>query len=407
MADLYANYGELAAAEREGVTYSRTSVAPVGATWAAIAIHGGGIEGGSGEMAREVSAAGARMAYYEFSGLKSSNNTSLHVTSTNFDEPMAMAMVTGVRRCLSFHGYVGSGVPETAIGGLDTEMVARLTASLGRAGFLVTNAPSEIGGTDPANICNRTSTGAGVQLEMSRALRNSFFPNGENTKAVRDSGARTETFYRYASAVQAAYLGRGLVAMGSTNVSRYCLLPAPSPNVDFTASVSTDALAAGGSHFLALVARYLDGANMYLARLEFSITQAVILTLRKRVASTETFLVQYTTGLTHAPGRRFHIRLQTAGTTLRGKAWQTDSPEPPAWQLETTDPDLTAAGSVGMRSILSSTSTNTLPVNASWGDFTMVGSPQTFAVTRSVNGVIKAQTAGTDIRLAQPTIAAL
>lgn len=348
------------------------------------------------------------MAYYEFAGLKSSNNTSLHVTSTNFDEPMGRTLVAGVRRCLSFHGYVGTtGVPETAIGGLDTELVARLTDSLTRAGFLVNTAPSEIAGTDPANICNRTASNAGVQLEMSRALRNSFFPGGQNTKAVRDSGARTDDFYRYASAVRSAYLGRGLVSMSGTNSSRYCLMPAPSPDVDFTASVATDVLALGGGHFLALAARYLDGANMYLARLEFSTTQTVILTLRKRVANTETLLVQQTTGLTHAAGRRFHIRLQATGTALRAKAWQAGSPEPEAWQLQTTDTELTAAGSLGMRSILSSTNTNTLPVTAAWGDFTTQGSAQSMAVIRSVNGVVKAQTSGTDIRLAQPTIVAL
>ncbi|MER5362318.1 poly-gamma-glutamate hydrolase family protein [Streptomyces sp. NPDC002785] len=177
----------------------------IGATWAAIAIHGGGIEGGSGEMAREISRGGSAMAYYEFAGLKSSNNVSLHITSTNFDEPMGRTLVAGVRRCLSFHGCVGTdGVPETAIGGLDTELVGRLTDSLTRAGFLVNTAPSEIAGTDPANICNRTASNAGVQLEMSRALRNAFFPGGRNTRAVRDSGARTDDFYRYASAVRSA-----------------------------------------------------------------------------------------------------------------------------------------------------------------------------------------------------------
>lgn len=48
MADLYATYAALAAAEVEGVGYSRTAVAPAGATWSSIAIHGGGIETGSG-----------------------------------------------------------------------------------------------------------------------------------------------------------------------------------------------------------------------------------------------------------------------------------------------------------------------------------------------------------------------
>ncbi|MBO0917543.1 poly-gamma-glutamate hydrolase family protein [Streptomyces laculatispora] len=407
MADLYANYAALAAVEVEGVAYSRTAVTPAGATWAAIAIHGGGIEGGSGEMARQVSRTGTTMAYYEFAGLKASGNVDLHITSTVFDEPMGRALVASVRRCLSFHGYVGTdGVPETAIGGLDAELVARVTAALTRAGFAVTTAPSEIAGTDPLNICNRTSSGAGVQLEMSRALRDSFFP-GANTRAIRDSGARTEAFYRYASAVRAAYLGRGLMGLGSVNVSRWATLPAPSADIDVTASVATDQLATGGSHFPALAARVADVNNCYMARLEFSTTQTVILTLRKRVAGTETLLVQYTTGLTHAVGRRFRVRIQLVGTTLRANVWQDGTAEPPGWQLETTDTSLTAAGSVGMRGILSTTNTNALPVMTSWGDFTTLGTSQTFTVTRSVNGIVKPQSAGADVRLATPTIAAL
>lgn len=408
MADLYADYAALAAAETEGVDYSRTATAPAGATWAAIAVHGGGIEGGSGEIAREVSAAGTRMAYYEFAGLKSSGNSDLHITSTNFDEPMALGLVGGVQRCLSFHGYSGtSGVPVTAIGGLDEDLVDRVTASLTRAGFTVVTAPSEIAGTDPDNICNKTTAAAGVQLELSRAQRDRFFPNGENTASVRNSGARSEEFWRYASAIRAAYMGRGLIGISAINASRYCLLPAPGADVDLTATVATDALATGGGHFLALVARHLDGSNSYLARLEFSTSQAVVLTLRKRVAGSESFLTQHTTGLTHSPGARFAVRFQVTGSTLRARAWADGSPEPDTWQVETTDTDLTAAGEIGMRTILSSANSNTLPVTASWGDFTTLGSPQTMTVTRSVNGITKPHATGTPLSLTYPMRAAL
>lgn len=407
MADLYANYAALAAAETEGVDYSRTAVSPTGATWSAIAIHGGGIETGSGEMAREVSGAGTRMAYYEFQGLKTSGNVDLHITSTNFDEPNCVALVAASKRCLSFHGFVGDAeVAQTALGGLDTDLVDALTTSLTAAGFTVITTPSEIGGTDPDNICNSTSTSAGVQLEMSRALRDSFFP-GENTRAVRDSGARTEAFYRYASAVMAAYQGRGLMSLGSVNSSRWAVVPASLANVDLVATVATDKLAVGGSHFPALAARWADANNTYLARLELTTTQTVILTLRKRVASTETLLVQKTTSLTHAAGTRFRVRMQLVGTTLRANAWLDGDVEPPGWQLETTDSALSAAGSIGMRGILSTSNTNTLPVVASWGDFSTLGSPQTFEVTRSVNGIAKEQTALTDVRLATPTTVAL
>lgn len=406
MADLYADYADLAANETEGVDYSRTAVSPAGATWSSIAIHGGGIEAGSGEMAFQV--AGSRMQYYEFKGLKPSGNQDLHITSTNFDEPMAEAVQATAVRTVSFHGYTGDlGVAETALGGLDLVLAARLREALTGVGFRVVDAPSEIGGVDPLNIANRNLSGMGVQLEMSRAQRAAFFPNGDLSRAMRESGQRTEAFYRYATAVQAAYSGNGLMAQGSINVSRYATITAPSADVDITATVSTDKLATGGGHFSALVGRWADGNNFYAARLEFSTTQTVILTLRKRVTGTETLLVQHTTGLTHAVGRRFGIRLQIAGSTLHARAWDVGTLEPETWQLETTDTALTAAGSVGVRASLSATNSNVLPVTASWGDFLLHTSRQQMTVIRAVNDIVKPLSAGADVRLATPCIVAL
>ncbi|MFE9886285.1 poly-gamma-glutamate hydrolase family protein [Streptomyces scopuliridis] len=406
VADKYPNYAALAAAEVEGVDYSRTAVTPAGATWCSIAIHGGGIEAGSGELAREV--AGTRMRYYEFAGLKNANNVDLHITSTNFDEPMGMALVTGARRCLSFHGYTGTtGIPDTALGGLDAALVDRVRNALEARGFTVVSAPSEIAGTDPLNICNKTSTGTGVQLELSRAQRAAFFPNGDLSRTMRESGQRTPAFYEYAAAVKSAFTGQGIVSMGSINVSRHTLLPAPAANVDLTATVSTDQLAVGGSHYLNLVGRYADASNSYLARLDFTTTATVALTIRKRLAGTETSLAGGTvTGLTHAAGTRFAVRLQITGSTLRAKAWPASLKEPADWTVETTDTSLTAAGQIGMRSILSSANTNTLPVIASWSDFLVQG-PQRFTVTRSINGIVKPHAVTTGVRLAVPTITAL
>jgi phage replication-related protein YjqB (UPF0714/DUF867 family) len=402
----YANYAALAAAEVEGVDYSRTTTTVPGATWAAIAIHGGGIEAGSGEMAQQVAA--GLMTCYVFAGLQPSNNFDLHITSTDFDEPNAVAIVAASTRTLSFHGFIGDpAIAETQVGGLDTALRDRVIAALQGAGFSAVIASSEIAGTDPTNICNENASSAGLQLEMSAALRASFFPGGDTSRAMRESGARTETFYRYARAVRAAYTGRGMVALTSVNVSRYCTQDVGMVGPDLTASVSTDALALGGSHFVALVARYLDTNNMYLARLEFSTTQQVILSLRKRVTGTETLLVSVTAPLTHAANRRFSIRFKVSGSTLRGKVWETSRAEPDGWDIETTDTALPAAGAIGMRSILSTANTNPLPVRVAWDDFADLTGSQLFSVERSINGVVKAHPIGADARLADPTYIAL
>lgn len=204
MTDLYANYAALAAAEVEGVDYVRTAVAPAGYTVASIAIHGGAIEAGSGEMARQIADGGRRFAYYEFAGIKSANNGDLHITSTVFDEPLCLALVGASQRTLSFHGFAGTiGVAETAVGGLDGPLKDWVIRALRAAGFTVITTPSEISGTDPANICSRNIPGAGVQLEMSSAQRQAFFPGGDLSRAMRESGQRTAAFHSYAAALTA------------------------------------------------------------------------------------------------------------------------------------------------------------------------------------------------------------
>ena len=406
MADLYASYTALAAAETEGVSYERRQVPVTGATWCSIAIHGGGIEPGSGEVARAVGA--GLMNHYEFAGIKTSNNSDLHVTSTNFDEPIAQGIVTSSLRCLSFHGYSGTtGLAETSIGGLDTVTAARVQTALQNAGFRVITAAQEINGSDPANICNKTTLSAGVQVEMSNALRASFFPNGDLSRANRDSGQRTSAFNAYVAAVRSVFDGQGKVSSGSINVSRWTTVPWSAADLDIVASMSTDKLATGGPHFLNLVGRYADAGNHYLARVAFNTDQTITLTLRKRVAGTETLLATAsdTSSLTHAAGRLFTVRLQITGSTLNAKIWLTGTTEPAAWSVTVTDTALTAAGAIGTRTILSSANTNTLPVIASYDGFQQL-TPQTMQVARSVNGVVKAQTQGTDLRLANPVYAA-
>ncbi|GLW91766.1 Gp37-like protein [Actinokineospora globicatena] len=208
MPDTYATYAALAAVEVEGVDYLRHAVSPVGSTWAAIAIHGGGIEPGSGTLAKEIAAGSSTWRYYEFDGTKSSGNNVLHITSTNFDEPQCLALLATSTHTVSVHGFTGTpGVAVTAIGGRDTILRDRITAALLGAGFAVTTAPEEINGDDPDNICNRNLRGAGVQLELSQAQRQAFFVGGSTAKSVRDDPSkRTTAFWAYVNAIRSAYI---------------------------------------------------------------------------------------------------------------------------------------------------------------------------------------------------------
>ncbi|MFS4105134.1 hypothetical protein [Streptomyces sp. PD-S100-1] len=202
--------------------------------------------------------------------------------------------------------------------------------------------------------------------------------------------------------------GTGRVSQSNTNVNRFCVLPAPSADVDLVVSASTSVLAAGGPHYVGLLARYLDANNHYYGRLAFGTDQSVRLVLQRRVSGVQTDLATVTvTGLTHAANALFRLRFQMQGTLLRARAWKASDPEPGSvWHAVTTDTSLTAAGSVGVRSILDSANTNTLPVTAAYDDFAVLN-PQRFTVARAVNGIVKPQAAGAAISLATPPYVAL
>lgn len=203
MADTYANYADLAAHKTLGTDYLISSRVVTGARGANIAIHGGGIEAPTTQLA-DYCATTLSSSSYSFQGVMSSGNSALHITSTRFDEPTIFQVLRNVEWTVSWHGTSGSDAV-TYLGGLDTELGAAIGKRLTAAGFTVSASPQEIDGNDALNIANRNSRGQGVQLELSRGLRESFYLGGDLTLAsIADSSRRTDVFYTYTSAVMAA-----------------------------------------------------------------------------------------------------------------------------------------------------------------------------------------------------------
>lgn len=199
--------------------------------------------------------------------------------------------------------------------------------------------------------------------------------------------------------------GRGTHTLTSVNVSRRSHANVLLEDVDLQADVQTSALATGAAITGALLTRYGDGNNLYMARLTFNTNQTVDLQLRKRVASTETDLGTFTLPLTHVANTDIRLRFQIFNSELRAKAWDPDLAEPNSWQLRATDTDLSGLGAVGFRSILLSGNTNASPI-VRYDNLEML-TPQTFTLIRSVNGVTKAHDAGTPISLTRPMRASL
>lgn len=134
MADKYKNFNELLQYEVRGRDFDIIT-ASVGAPILMLAPHGGKIEPGTTELAR--AAAGEKWGFYSFRGLKDSGNRDLHITSTRFDEPVALAMAASSICIITFHGS-GDRCPAVYTGGLEDGLKRRIELALAGAGFCVT-----------------------------------------------------------------------------------------------------------------------------------------------------------------------------------------------------------------------------------------------------------------------------
>ncbi|MEJ5300078.1 MAG: poly-gamma-glutamate hydrolase family protein [Thermodesulforhabdaceae bacterium] len=162
--------------ERENIDYRirwRKGILPV----LIIAPHGGFIEPGTSIIAEAI--AGEKYWFYAFEGIKPSGNMSLHVSSNLFDEDRFLDISSQVVWTLSVHGYAS---PEETIfvGGRDAVGCEEISEILRESGFdAVATCPKGIRGTNPRNIVNRNLSSTGVQLEISRGMRNHVIDGNE------------------------------------------------------------------------------------------------------------------------------------------------------------------------------------------------------------------------------------
>lgn len=174
-ADTYSSYNSLKAHKTINVDYKIVSRDTASST-AVIAIHGGTIEFETTQIADKVASKGG-YDFYSFEGLKS--GSTLHITATKFDEPIGRSLVAKSNKTLSVHGCTGSS-QFTYIGGLDKTLAAKVKSALQAAGFKTATAPSSLGGTATANICNSNSVHKGVQLELSSGMRSQLQNNSKS-----------------------------------------------------------------------------------------------------------------------------------------------------------------------------------------------------------------------------------
>ncbi len=197
--DAYANFAELEQNERAGEDYtilSRERVSKV----AIMAPHGGGIEPGTVDIADVV--AGSDYTFYAFKGIKKTGNKILHITSNRYDEPIGLMISKNALIVISIHGC-REKKEIVFIGGKNQKLKQKIMDAFKTLGFraVISEVPG-LRGISPENICNRCKSGQGVQLEISRGLREKMFDDLYR----RSWRKKTEVFYKFVNAIKEAIL---------------------------------------------------------------------------------------------------------------------------------------------------------------------------------------------------------
>lgn len=148
------------------------------------AIHGGGIEPGTTEIA-DLTAQKGEYDYFSFKGTKSKGNEDLHVTSRKYDQSVLMEMIKNKTNAVAIHGCDGDG-NIVYIGGKDQKLIHEMTKQFEQLNINVEQAPEHISGAHDDNIINCCKTGAGVQLELTPGLRKMCFNNQKYNKKSRE-----------------------------------------------------------------------------------------------------------------------------------------------------------------------------------------------------------------------------
>ncbi|UWR38508.1 MULTISPECIES: poly-gamma-glutamate hydrolase family protein [Sulfitobacter] len=167
MTDRFDNFADLSAEMAADLDY-RIRAEDRGSAVIILAPHGGTIEPETSLIAEAI--AGSDYSYYLFEALKAGAHGDFHITSHRFDEPQALELVARATVAVAIHGRKDDGTETVWLGGRAEALRDAIGAALRDAGFDA--APNTtLPGVHETNICNRTRSGEGVQLELPRSLR--------------------------------------------------------------------------------------------------------------------------------------------------------------------------------------------------------------------------------------------
>src|SRR5690606_8902466 len=185
---------------------------------------------------------------------------------------------------------------------------------------------------------------------------------------------------------------------------RMAYLPYALPFADLTVNVQVDQVAIGERINAIAAVRSLSENDEVQARVEFRTDGTYSISLYDVVSGSYTPIGGQSSIASYTPSNPVMVRLKVSNGSARLKTRAVATPEPDHWQVSGTT-QVPGRGRIGLGASLSSANANA-DTEASFGAL-RVPNPQQFRVTRSVNRVVKPHAAGTDVRLAHPSVVAL
>lgn len=171
MIDTFATFEDLEKQMVEDKDYrimTRSSESP----YMIVAIHGGNIEPFTSNVASLI--AGTEYNLYLFEGIREQGNLQLHIGSRYFDEPRLKDMVRSTEVVISIHGQRDQEEEFIMVSGLHDELVGKVIDHVREVGIDVRPFEEKFSPRDIQNICNTGTSGGGVEIEISRKLRDAL-----------------------------------------------------------------------------------------------------------------------------------------------------------------------------------------------------------------------------------------
>ena len=199
MIEPYRDFSELVLHCVQGRDY-RLVIRDVGADATVVAIHGGGIEPLTSEIATAIAAEEHNL--YDLRGIRAEGNEALRVPAPRFDEMRLRFLLQRSRTALSVLGVPGEE-PTVHLGGRNRRLRAVLAERLADAGYMVRGPTGSGAAHDPRRFVNWPAAG-GVQMELSLGLRRAMTRAPLEGFRWEDPAHWTDLFYALVCAAQGA-----------------------------------------------------------------------------------------------------------------------------------------------------------------------------------------------------------